>query len=131
MPVYGKKKKGPFNRLITSPFFLIVIIIFAGFMAKASWNISKKTGQGSEEVSIARSELNRLKIRQQSLAQSVAYLDTEVGLEDEIRSKYRVAKPGEAIAVIVDSGGGRGTATSTDASHGFWSRFISFFGLGK
>jgi hypothetical protein len=59
----------------------------------------------------------------------VAYLETDIGIEDEIRSKYRVARPGESVALIVDDTDEKSEATTTATSTGFWNKVLQFVGI--
>jgi hypothetical protein len=59
----------------------------------------------------------------------VNYISTETGIEAEIRSKYRVARPGESIAIITENREGDKRSTTTKDT-GVWNRILRIFGVG-
>lgn len=73
-------------------------------------------------------ELNKILERKKELAQSIDYLKTEQGIEAEIRSKFRVVKDGESVAVIVDDDKPTTTIVAS-SSPSLWQKFTGFFGF--
>jgi hypothetical protein len=74
-------------------------------------------------------EFTKLKSREIELDKSVKYLKTDKGIEAEIRSKFRVVKEGESVAVIVDNNASSTTKTVDIKPPSFWSRFIDLLGF--
>jgi cell division protein FtsB len=122
-----------YRKIIFSTATLIFLSIILLILLKALWSAYNKEKLSSENLEKQRKELVRLNDRKKNLEQSVEYLKTDKGIEAEIRSKFRVAREGESLAVILDD-----DATSTDnidiknyekpAGIGFLHRF--FFWLG-
>ena len=122
-----------YRKIIFSTATLILLAILLLFLFKALWSAYNKEKLSSENLEKQRKELVRLNDRKKNLEQSVEYLKTDKGIEAEIRSKFRVAREGESLVVILDD-----DATSTDnlniennvkpAGVGFLHRF--FFWLG-
>lgn len=48
-------------------------------------------------------ELEKLEIRAETLGAKVEYLGDERGIEEELRSRFDVAKEGEQVVVLLDS----------------------------
>ncbi len=131
---FQQKKK--FQRFLHSPLMIITLIIVFGVLAKASWGVYQKERLSAENLSRQNAELQKLSERENSLAQSIEYLKTDEGVEAEIRSKFRFARDGESIAVIIDNSSSttRGVYQSTSASgatstesRGFFGRIFSWF----
>ena len=107
---------------------LIILAIIAAVFVRAAWNIYVKEVQSRTYLDQAQSQLDGLSAQEQTLKQSVAALNTPQGMDAEIRSEYLVVKPGEQVAVIVDSDDATNTATTTTAA-GFWAKVAAFFHL--
>lgn len=48
-------------------------------------------------------ELRKLQEKEQQVTQSIERLSTDTGIEDEIRERYRVTKPGEKLILVIDN----------------------------
>jgi cell division protein FtsB len=117
------------RKMMYSPVALVILAIIAAVFVKAAWNVHAKEAQSQVYLDQAQSQLDDLSSQEQGLKQSVAALNTKEGMDAEIRSEYLVVKPGEQVAVIVDSPAASDTASSTESSGGFWARFAEFFGF--
>lgn len=82
-----------------SIFFLLVIFIFFIFSIAGVYNKSKEAIKKNEEVS---SELNDTKLKKDYFEAEIDRLNTNAGIEDELRDKFQIAKPGERVIIIVD-----------------------------
>jgi cell division protein FtsB len=121
------RKKKIARKVMYSPWSLAILFILAIFMAKAAWNVHVKERSSAEVLERTQTELEKLSARQTNLGTAVAYLSTPQGVETEIRTKFRVAKEGESVAIILED------ATSTNGSggaglkRGFWYRLTHLF----
>lgn len=59
-------------------------------------------------------ELNALTLRAQTLEKKVTYLSDERGVEEELRSRFDVAKEGEQVVILIDSKQSRKATTSAN-----------------
>ncbi|MCR4283724.1 MAG: septum formation initiator family protein [Parcubacteria group bacterium] len=82
-----------------SIFFLLVIFIFFIFSIADVYNKSREAIKKNEEVS---SELNDIKSKKDYFEAEIDRLNTNAGIEDELRDKFQIAKPGERVIIIVD-----------------------------
>lgn len=84
-----------------------------------------QTSHDAEEtVNRMQEEKRELSIRQRQLMNTTANLSTERGIEEEIREKFSVTKPGERVIVLVDD-----PETNTAAEpekRPWWREFIDF-----
>ncbi len=81
---------------------LIFLLIILFFIIKGSFGVYQKYSFSKNELKKSESELMVLEEKKTNLSEQVAHLDTETGIEKEIRSKFDVAKEGEKLIVIVD-----------------------------
>ena len=84
---------------------LIALIVF---LAKPVWGVYQKERAVRAEERETRRELNTLLERKAFLETEVARLSSGRGIEEEVRTKFPVAQPGEEVIVVVDE---EGTAT--------------------
>ncbi len=123
-----------YKKILYSPITIIFIFIIFIVLIKALFGAYNKERLSYNNLIKQREEIERLVDREKNLAQSVEYLKTDKGIEAEVRSKFRVAREGEYLAVIVDD-----ESTTTESvsqikiqkksEMGFIDRFLSWFGL--
>lgn len=78
---------------------------------------------------IAQNEVTKLRESELKTQESIDKLDTQAGVEEAIRNKYRAAKEGEGLIVIADP---NKQTLSIEAQlappqKSFWQRIIGFF----
>ncbi|MEN9912805.1 MAG: hypothetical protein RLY66_213 [Candidatus Parcubacteria bacterium] len=132
---YGNR---PFwKRMIASPVAMVLGAVLLAVLAKAGWNIYEKAHLSSERLEQAQAELAKLRDRESKLSETVGYLSTERGLENEIRSKYHAVKEGESVAVIVDesastaqrAAAAEAASVQATSTIGWWGRMLRVFGF--
>lgn len=82
----------------TSVILLAILLLILG---KAVWKIYGKELQSRKERDVAEKKLVELKERESALKAQTEALKTDFGKEEEIRSKFSVAKPGEEVIIVV------------------------------
>ncbi len=121
---YQQKRK--LRKLIYSRAALFLLLILICILAKANFEIYKKHENSFNNLKETKKELNNLKERQSMLSFEISKLETEEGIEEEIRSKFDVAKPGETVVVIVEDASS--TEKNSDTSDdGFWKKIMNIF----
>ncbi|MBP6858219.1 MAG: hypothetical protein KBC33_00090 [Candidatus Pacebacteria bacterium] len=121
------------KRLVASPVAMIVAAVLLAVLAKAGWNLNEKARVSSSRLEQAQAELAKLRDREAKLSDTVGYLSTERGLENEIRSKYHAIREGESVAVIVDDSKTaavvNASVTQATSSVGWFRRMLRVFGF--
>lgn len=79
--------------------FLLVLVFLLG---RGIWGVYKQNTVARGEKSEALEQLKELEERKKELEQELIKLKTERGLEEEIRTKFQVSKPGEETVILVD-----------------------------
>ena len=69
-------------------------------------------------------EYDNLQAKQAMLDTQIARLNTQTGVEEEIRDRFTVAKPGEVIVNVIDNS--TGTPNST-VDESLWQKFTGLF----
>lgn len=105
------KNKKKIKKLIYSKISLLIALAIVVFMSMSTYNIYKKYRESYENKKSAMGELKSLEQRNKELSSRIERLNTNRGLEEEIRKKFNVAKEGEGVVVIVPKSG-----TSSDGN---------------
>ena len=71
-------------------------------------------------------EYESLKSRKDMLESEINRLKTDGGIEEEIRGKFNVAKPGETVVTVINSSGSIPTNVN-NLKKGFWSNLWNVF----
>jgi len=118
------QRKQKFRHIIYSIPSLLVLFAIALLLAKGALGVVSKEKESSERLRYLEEKENSLSLREQELRKGVARLQTEEGIENEIKEKFSVTQEGEYVAVIVDD---RRISSSTDELRLVWyKRFWSF-----
>jgi len=102
---------------------LIILIFWAG---SGAWNEYKKNSIIKKTHKEAQLELQTLILRQEELNKKLDLFSTERGVEEELRTKFQIVKPGEKAVIIVD---GKSDIEKNENSEGMWSRIKNFLSL--
>ncbi|MFZ2522639.1 MAG: hypothetical protein WAX44_03120 [Minisyncoccia bacterium] len=104
-----------------------VLAVLTLFMIHSTWEVNKKKVSSQEMRKLAEERVNDLNRRKNDLNNKIDQLGTVSGIEEEIRSKFSVAKDGEKMVVVVEQN--KKTATSTNKETSFWRKFVQFLRL--
>lgn len=124
------KEKKKIRKFLYSPLTLIFLGLILMVLVRAGWGVYHKERVSKENLERQKVELEKLALREENLAQSINYLKSEEGVEAEIRSKFRLAKEGESVAVIIDNEAPTTTtsqATISTISAGFWGKLLNWW----
>ncbi len=82
---------------------LVILLIFTILSVKGSFGLMAKKSGSIEEVEILNQKKVELEEREIFLIKELESLNTEAGLEREIKSKFNVARAGEQVALITET----------------------------
>lgn len=121
---FQQKKK--IRKVIYSRITILVLFIVIIFLFKAVYDIFEKERISANDVAAVERDYKSLESRQNMLKSEIDKLNTKEGIEEEIRGKFSVAKPGETVVVIVDSTSSTSTS-AVNSSRSLWQRFVDLF----
>ncbi len=104
---------------------LIVLGVLLLVVVRSTWIVYQKKKESEVQESISMHNVEELRTRNAELQSQIDRIQTDSGIEAEIRSKFNVAKDKENIVILLDD-----TATSTATSTvktSFWSKIKNFF----
>jgi cell division protein FtsB len=107
-----KLKKRMYSVPVLVAFLLVVLLT-----ARGTYSVLKKKHDSEVYVKNLQRETQDLNNRQAELENSVTYLKTEEGIDQEIKQRFNVEKPGEHVVVIVDP---KQTSTTTTQENSTW-----------
>ncbi len=119
------QQKRKINNILYSKVSFVVLLILLVFLGRSTYNIYSKYKISSDNYASAKRDYNSLKARKDMLESEITRLKTDIGIEEEIRSKFNVAKPGETVVTVISSGSISTSTNNTDK--GFWSSFWDIF----
>ena len=106
-----------------SLFFLLVIIFL---LAYTIWGVYQKERETQIKKTQRAQVLIEIEERERVLEEEIERLSTERGVEEEIRSKFDVARAGEQVLVIVDAKE-EDVLLESEEEASAWQRFLIFF----
>ena len=101
---FSKNRRGKsqeFLRLVASVLGVVILLLLFVVSARAAWDMYHKFAQASDDRQTAERELGSLKEKEMRIQTAVAALSSERGVEQEIRARFGVVKPGEGEIQIV------------------------------
>jgi cell division protein FtsB len=72
-------------------------------------------------------KIDELKKRKETLSKDIDKLNTEEGIEESVRDKFQVVKPGEKMVVIVDENANQSILPEENVDHSFWGYIKRLF----
>jgi len=119
------QEKNRYKRILYSRIGIVLVLILIVIFAKATFGVYKKEKESAANTLQAQEELKKLEDRQEVLTKEIDRLQTDAGIEEEIRSKYSVSKPDENLLIIVDEE--KEKQMPIQEKQGWWNKFKKIF----
>lgn len=94
--------------------FVFLLVAMAGILLISTIKVYKKNKEAKLLNNEIKKELYDLEKRKSDLESSISKLETESGVEEEMRKKLNIRKPGEKTLVIIDENIGNDKINSED-----------------
>jgi len=124
LPFQERKK---FRKILYSKASILVLLVVLVLVSRGAWQVHEKAIIARAERDESARVLSGLEERNRALEASLVRLKSNQGIEDEVRQKYAVARPGEEIVIVVDESDKKGKNRDEAPQKSFWQRFISLF----
>lgn len=124
--MFDYQQKKQIKKVIYSKITLVILFIFIIILVKANYGIFKKERLSRENYKIVKEDFDSLKNRKSILESEINRLKTDEGVEEEIRLKFDVSKPGEVVVNIIDDSSST-SKESEDNKESFWTKLIGWF----
>lgn len=119
------QQKRRFRNIIYHRVTLIILFIIVVLVLHSTWRVYLKKEESVKLKETSSARLSELESRNVELDAKISKLNTTSGIEEEIRTKYSVAKDNENMVIIVREE--ESTTTGLTAKRGFWSRVLDIF----
>lgn len=96
---YQRKQK--VRNILYSKASIIVLVVVLAMCARGAWGMYGKMQVSSDAKDGAEREFHKLSERKHNVSSEIDRLKTKEGLENEIRSKFNVAMPGEEVIIMI------------------------------
>jgi len=121
---YGERKY--IRSIIYSKISIFILVIFVVLIIKNVWIAYQDEKITRINNEVARQELNELNGGEKNILFEIEKLETRLGREEEIRNKFRVAKEGEEMVMIINEKNDIGTEYEA-LKESLWGNFLIFF----
>jgi cell division protein FtsB len=95
-------EKRKIRSLLYSKPVIAVLVLLSGFLAVSAYNRYEIAAETKERLEARQAELDKLEERAQMLEARVEHLKDERGVEEELRTRFDVAKEGEEVVIILE-----------------------------
>ncbi len=119
------QQKRKFRNIIYSKFTLAFLFLLVLLALHSTWRVYLKKRESIAMKETSSQRLSELEARNAELDGKIRKLATVSGVEEEIRSKFSVAKDNENMVIIVREDAA--TTTEEVPQRGFWSKFKALF----
>jgi cell division protein FtsB len=120
------------KRLYSWPVFALLLVLTV-LVVKGTWSVYWKRVESIQNLDKVTQEAAALESREAALNADISKLQTQAGVEEEIRKKYSVVKDGEQVVVVVDDQ--QQKAAPSQPKPGFfkrmWNAIAGIFGGGE
>jgi len=119
------QQKRKVRKVLYSRVTLFLLLVAVVFLARATYHIYSTEQMSAEDYAAVLKNYTDLKARQAVLGSQITKLSTQAGQDEEIRSKFSVAKPDESVVVVID---GTDTPTAGPSQNtSLWQKFLGLF----
>jgi len=120
------QEKRRIRSIIYSKWVSALLIVFLIIVGSATLNVYDKQKEVKKAKIKSAEEFNRLQNRATELEASIVNLETERGLEEEIRERFGVVSEGEKVIIVVDQKIEDNSGQQNNSQNGFWGKLFSF-----
>lgn len=124
IPFQERKKV---RKIMYSKVSLLILFVILVIVGKGAWDVYKKAEIARSERNIALRYITQLETRNAEVQASLEHFKNGGGIEEEVRQKYTVARPGEEIVVVVDDDVKKGKNNEVVDKKSLWQRITVFF----
>lgn len=119
------QQKRKLRSFMYNKFTLLTLFILVIVSVHSAWVVYDKKMESESLMNRSKQRVDELRKREEDLNQKIERLDTEVGIEEEIRSKFSVTKENENMVIVVPKE--EKIATSAPMKITIWAKLMSYF----
>ena len=123
------ERKRIIKKRIYSKFTVVALVILLGFLVSGTFNVYKKSRQSEIQLNIAAVRLAELEKSRDNLEIKVEEIKSDIGIEEQIRNKFYLAKEDEHAVFIIDEDPEPEPEKPPRGLKSFWHKTTDFFGF--
>lgn len=123
------RARARFKRFLFSKTVAVLLAGVFVFVAQAAWGMYEKNIDARERSARVGSELQALEARVVGLRSDIERLSDERGIEEEIRTRFMVAKEGEEVLVITGARNNERALPTEPSKKGIFERLLGAVGV--
>jgi cell division protein FtsB len=81
---------------------LLGLLLVTILIVKGTVGVLEKEQESAADVQALKAKLGDLSNEQTNMKTDIASLNTEAGIDEEIKEKFNVSEPGEHVAILLD-----------------------------
>lgn len=116
-----RKVRGIMYHKVTLGFLAVLTLL----SLHSTWSVFKKEKESENLMNISLEHVKELRKRNEDLQSKIDKLATVTGIEEEIRTKFSVAKDNENLVVVVPVDSSKASTTSPKTN--LWQKIKNFF----
>ena len=118
------KHKRKIKKRIYSKFTIVVLSLIVLALFNGVWGIYQKVRTSKQKLDLSKEKYEEVKDRHLAIEEQIHHLNTNSGVEEEVRTKFNMAKEGERVIVLVDENDDSQDGTLNDSKRSFWSKIF-------
>jgi len=115
-----RKIRSFFYNRVTLGLLLLVVL----WSAHSTWGVYQKKVESEKMMELSIKHVEGLRERQGELNTKIEGLNSSEGVEEEIRSRFSVAKEGESVVILLEDR--EDTEQNTEKSTSIWQKVREF-----
>lgn len=126
---FSKKRRSPvfaLLRLLGSVGVVVLLALFVFVSSRATWEMYQKFAEASRSRQAAERELAALVEKEARVRGAAAALSSQRGIEEQVRARFGVARPGEGLITVVRDEAS--AEASSQEPQNLWKRILQLFG---
>lgn len=123
MATYGKKDTT--RSFWYTPLGILGVFVLMIVLTQAAYGMYRKDREAVNAKNLSEEKYQELTLKREELAEELAKLDTEEGIDQAVRDRFDVAREGEGVVVIVDDQSS--TITEKKSALASTAGFFGFF----
>ena len=121
------QQKRRLRRILYSKVTLALLFAVLLLFGHSTLKLFEKKREAGRELAALEEDLAALAAKEKTLSGRIAALKTERGIEEAIREKFKVAKEGEGVVVVIDRKEKEATMGETNLVSAWWEGIKDFF----
>jgi cell division protein FtsB len=119
-------KKKQIRKYLYSKFSIFLMFILIFFLSRGTIGIYQKHQESLSRKNLSAARLARLEQREAEIKDEIYRLESRLGIEEELRSRYSFAKEGEKLIIILNNNESEEFFETVEDKN-IWEKTMSWF----